>query len=79
MSRSNDYATGNLLDYDYFSKYYKLAATDFCKQIELEDPDLKLKLVLSVVLMKIMQTMFLIIEKSDETTLIFSQNAVTVV
>ena len=79
MSRSNDYATGNLLDYDYFSKYYKLVATDFCKQIELEDPDLKLKLVLSVVLMKIMQTMFLIIEKSDETTLIFSENAVTVV
>ena len=23
MGRNNDYATGNLLDYEYFSEYYK--------------------------------------------------------
>ena len=26
MGRNNDYTTGNLLDYEYFSKHYKLIA-----------------------------------------------------
>ena len=26
ISKINDYTTGNLLDYEYFSKYYKLIA-----------------------------------------------------
>ena len=26
MSKNNDYTTGNLLDYDYFSNHYKLIA-----------------------------------------------------
>ena len=41
MSRNNDYRTGNLLDYEYFSKHYKLIATNLSKQIGLENPDLK--------------------------------------
>ena len=41
ISKNNDYTTGNLLDYDYFSKYYKLIAIDLSKQIELENSDLK--------------------------------------
>ena len=41
MSRNNDYTTSNLLDYEYFSKYYKLIAMDMSKQIELENPHLK--------------------------------------
>ena len=41
MSRNNDYTTGNLLDYEYFSNHYKLIAIDLSKQIELENPDLK--------------------------------------
>ena len=32
ISRNNEYATGNLLDYDYFKKYYKLIAIDLSKQ-----------------------------------------------
>ena len=36
MWRNNDYTTGNLLDYEYFSKHYKLIAIDLSKQIELE-------------------------------------------
>ena len=40
MGRNNDYTTGNLLDYEYFSKHYKLIAIDLSKQIELENPDL---------------------------------------
>ena len=41
ISKNNDYATGNLVDYEYFSKHYKLIAIDLSKQIELENPDLK--------------------------------------
>ena len=36
ISKGNDYTTGNLLDYEYFSKHYKLIAIDLSKQIELE-------------------------------------------
>ena len=35
MGRNNDYTVGNLLDYKYFSKHYKLIAVDLSKQIEL--------------------------------------------
>ena len=31
MGRNNDYTTGNLLDYDYFSKHYKFIAVDLSK------------------------------------------------
>ena len=31
MKRSNDYTTGNLLDYEYFSKHYKFIAIDLNK------------------------------------------------
>ena len=38
MSKNNDYATGNLLDYNYFSNHYKLIAIDLSKQIKLRKP-----------------------------------------
>ena len=41
MGRNNDYTTGNLLDYEHFSKHYKLIAIDLSKNIKLENPDLK--------------------------------------
>ena len=41
ISKNNDYTTGNLLDYEYFSKHYKLIAIDLNKQTELENPDLR--------------------------------------
>ena len=41
MSRNNDYATSNLLDYEYFSKHCKLIVIDLTKKIELENPDSK--------------------------------------
>ena len=37
MSKNNDYTTGNLLDYEYFSKHYKLFPIDLSKQLELEN------------------------------------------
>ena len=34
ISKNNDYTTGNSLDYEYFSKHYKLIEIDLSKQIE---------------------------------------------
>ena len=34
MGRNNDYATGKFLDYDYFSKHYKLIAIDLSKKLK---------------------------------------------
>ena len=70
ISKNNDYTTGNLLDYEYFSKHYKLIAIDLSKQIELENSDLKQKIILFI---------FFIIEKSEETTFEFSQNSVSII
>ena len=80
MGRNNDYTAGNLLDYEYFSKHYKLIAIDLSKQIELENPDLKQQInFIGRLERNEGATMFFIIEKSEETTFEFSQNAATVV
>ena len=80
MGRNSDYTTGNLLDYEYFSKHCKLIAIDLSKQIELENPDLKQQINFIERLMRNEgATMFFIIEKSEGTTFEFSQNAATVV
>ena len=65
MGRNNDYTTGNLLDYEYFSKHYKLFAIDLNKQIELENPDLKQISFIGRLERNDGATMFFIIEKSD--------------
>ena len=41
MGRNNDYTIGDLLDYEYFSKHYKLIAIDLSVKIKLKNPDLK--------------------------------------
>ena len=38
MSNNNDYTAGNLLDFAYFKKHYKLIAIDLSKQTKLKDP-----------------------------------------
>ena len=73
ISKNNDYTTGNLLDYEYFSKHYKLIAINLSKQIELENPDFIGKLEDDKA------TMFFIIEKSEETTFEFLQNSVSII
>ena len=77
MGRNNDYTTGNLLDYEYFSKYYKLIEIDLSKQIELENSDLKQQINF-IWRLERNATIFFIFEKSEETTFEFSQNSVTV-
>ena len=74
------YTTGNLLDYEYFSKYYKLIAVDLSKQFELENPDLKQQInFIGRLERNGGATLFFIIEKKEETIFDFSQNSVAVV
>ena len=79
ISKNNDYTTGNLLDYEYFSKHYKLIAIDLSKQIELENPDLRQQINFIGKLENDKATMFFIIEKSEETTFEFLQNSVSII
>ena len=77
ISNNSDYTTGNLLDFSYFKKHYKLIAIDLSKQTTLKDPQ-----QINVVgkLLKILeQQFFFVIEKSEEATLKFSQNSVTII
>ena len=79
MSKNNDYKTANLLDYEYFKDHYKLIVIDLSKRIELENPDLKQQINFMGRLEENNATMFVIIEKKEETTFEFSQNSVVVV
>ena len=80
LGKNNDHTTGNLLDYENFSKHYKLIAIDLDKQIELENPDLQQQInFIGRLERNEGATMFFIFEKLEETTFEFKQNAATVV
>ena len=79
ISKNNDYTTGNLLNYEYFSKHYKLIEIDLSEKIELENPDLKQKINFIGKPEDNRATVFFIIEKSEETTFEFSQNSVSII
>ena len=66
------------MDYEYFKDYYKLIAIDLSKQIELENPDLQQQINFIGRLEENNATMFVIIEKKEETTIDFSQNSAIV-
>ena len=76
MSNNNDYTTGNLLDYEYFSKHYKPIAIDLSKQTELENLDLKQQINF---IGRLEEDATMLFVKKEETTFDFSQNSVIVV
>ena len=76
MSRNNDYTTGNLLDFAYFKKNYKLIAIDLSKQTKLKDPQ-QISFI-GRLLAVCGATIFFITEKSEETTFEFLQNPVKI-
>ena len=74
MSKNNDYTTGNLLDYEYFSlqknpETLQLIAIDLSKQTELDNPDLKQQINF-IGRLEEDATMFFIIEKKKKLLLI---------
>ena len=79
IGKNNDYATGNLLDYEYFSKHYALISIDLSKRIELENPDLRKQISFIGKFEDDKATMFFINEKSEETTFEFLENSVSII
>ena len=77
MNNNNDYTTGNLLDFAYYKKHYKLIAIDLSKQTKLKDPQ-QINFIRKL-LRNTGATMFFIIEKLEEITFNFSQNSATVI
>ena len=73
MRRNDYYTTGNLLDYEYFLKYYRLIAIDLSKQTELENSDSKQQInFIGRLERNEGAAMFFIIENKEETTFDFS-------
>ena len=78
MSNNNSYTTGNLLDFAYFKENYRLIAIDSSKQTKLKDPQ-QINFIGKLENQDHGAIMFFIIKKSEDTTLNFSQNSVTII
>ena len=77
MSNNSDYTTGNLLDYAYYKKHYRLIAIDLSKQTKLKDPQ-QINFIGKIEEQDHGLKMFFIIERSEETTFEFLQNSVNI-
>ena len=69
MSNNNGYITGNVLDFVYFRKNYKLIAIDLSKETKSKDPQ-QISFIGKLLATR-EAAVFFIIEKSEETTLNF--------
>ena len=74
---NNDDTTGNLLDFAYYKKNYRLMAIDLSKKTKIKDPQ-QIKFVGKIEGQDNGVTMFFIIERSEETTFEFLQNSVNI-
>ena len=74
ISRNNEYTTGNLLDYGYFEKYYKLVATDLSKQQVLQENEDLIQQINFIERLTEASNVFITIEKKEHAILEFSQN-----
>ena len=79
ISRNNEYTTGNLLDYDYFKKYYKSIAIDLSKQQVLRENEDLIQQINFIGTLEKAANVFVIIEKKGRTVLEFSQNFANVI
>ena len=79
ISRNNEYTTGNLLDYDYFKKYYKLIAIDLSKQQVLQENKDLIQQINFIGRLTEEANVFIIIEKKENNILEFSQNFANVI
>ena len=63
ISRNNEYTTGNLLDYEYFKKYYKLIAIDLSKQQVLQENEDLIQQINFIGELEEVANVFIIIER----------------
>ena len=69
--KGDNYATGCLLDYDYFKKNYQLIGVDLSKQRELDADPRAIQQIEFIGMLKTRSNAFTILEKSKETILEF--------
>ena len=79
ISRNNEYTTGNLLDYDYFKKHYKLIAIDLSKQQVLQENEELIQQINFIGRLTEAANVFIIIKKKENTILEFSENFANVI
>ena len=79
ISRNNEYMARNLLDYDYFKKYYKLIAVDLSKQQVLQENEDLIQQINFIGKLEEAVNVFIIIEKKENTILEFSQSLANVI
>ena len=78
ITKGEDYATGSLLDYNYFDKHYKLVAVDLSKQKELDADPRAIQQIEFKYMLGTNSTIYWILEKSKETILEFYKGTVKV-
>ena len=79
IGRNNEYTTGNLLDYDYFKKHYKLIAIDLSKQQVLQENEDLIQQINFIGSLENAANVLIMIEKNENTVLEFSQNFANVI
>ena len=77
MYNKNDNTTSNLLDFAYYKENCRLIAIDLSKQTKLKDLQ-QINFIGKIEDENNGVTIFFIFEKSEETTLEFSQNSVNI-
>ena len=79
ISRNNEYTTGNLLDYDYFKKHYKLIAINLSKQQVLQENQDLIQQINFIGILENAANTFIIVGKKENIILEFSQNFANVI
>ena len=77
MSRNNDETTGNLLHFFFFKENCRLIAINLSNQTKLKDPQ-QINFIGKLENEDNGETMFFIIENSEETYFEFLQNSVNI-
>ena len=77
ITRNIDYTTGSLLDFAYFEVNYRVISIDLSKKSKVKDLQQN-NFIGKIENQAHGATMFLIIEKSEETTFEFLQNSVNI-
>ena len=78
IGKGEDYATGSLLDFNYFDKHYKLVAVDLSKQKELDADPRAIQQIEFKYMLGTNSTIYWVLEKSKETILEFYKGTVKV-
>ena len=78
IGKGEHYTTGSLLDYNYFTKHYKLVAVDLSKQSELDVDPRAIQQIEFKYMLETNSTIYWVLEKSKEAILEFYKGTVKV-